>query len=348
MKYHKMKNETRKLLIHSIGCLIFLSLPILSSPDFNTGQNLFRIQPFLISFSRNVLILLYFYLNFYLFLPKLYFSEKKLVFAFLTVICFLMVMEIPELAFPFEMRQGPPDFEMGRPPRPESFLPFHMFEGGFFQFLFVFFLSFLLKINSRFDEMKSEKQSAEISYLKAQINPHFLFNTLNSLYALTIIKSDDAPNAVLKLSGMMRYVVTESSQDFVPLEKEINYIKDYIELQKLRMDESTQFSFIINGTPFGKAIAPLVLIPFIENAFKYGLNPEEESEISIVLEILEKSLILEVQNKMVVDELPEEMKSEKGIENTTKRLEFIYPNRHTLVIKEEKNTYCVSLNLELA
>lgn len=224
---------------------------------------------------------------------------------------------------------------------------FHWLEGGIFQFLFVFILSYLLKINQRFDMIRDEKQAAEISYLKAQINPHFLFNTLNSLYALTITKSDEAPNAVLKLSGMMRYVVTESAQDFVPLEKEINYIKDYIDLQKLRMDDSTKFSFSIIGDPMGKVIAPLLLIPFIENAFKYGLNPEEESEISIAIEINENTLILDAKNKMVVDEVPEDFKTEKGIENTTKRLDYIYPDQHKLVFSEQNKTYHIHLKLEL-
>ena len=145
----------------------------------------------------------------------------------------------------------------------------------------------------------------------------------------------------------MRYVVTESSQEYVPLQKEINYINDYIDLQKLRMDESTQFSFEIKGNPIGKIIAPLILIPFIENAFKYGLNPEEDSEININITINNNHLTLNVVNKMVVDDIPEELKTEKGIENTTKRLEFIYPNKHTLAIKEIENYFHIHLEIEL-
>ena len=137
-------------------------------------------------------------------------------------------------------------------------------------FLLVIALAFLIKITNRLNEINTEKRNAEVSYLKAQINPHFLFNTLNSLYALTLQKSNEAPIAVLKLSGIMRYVVTESNREYVPLEKELNYIKDYIALQKLRLDPNVSLVFEIDGEPFGKAIAPLLLIPFIENAFKYG------------------------------------------------------------------------------
>lgn len=338
-----MKNK-RNIILHLLGSLAFLSIPIFSSPDFNKGQNLFRIDPFLHHFCRYVLLLFYFYLNYYIFLPQFYFQKKKIIFALITLIGLIVVVKLPEFFFPMDFGPQPEEgFQHTTPPK----IPLPFFEGGIFQFLFVGIISYLFKINQRFDLIKNEKQVAEISYLKAQINPHFLFNTLNSLYALTIIKSDEAPNAVLKLSGMMRYVVTESAQEFVPLQKEMDYINDYIDLQKLRMDESTNFSFVVNGNSVGKIIAPLILIPFIENAFKYGLNPEEDSEITINIDIQENHLTLKVVNKMVVDDVPEELKTEKGVENTTKRLEFIYPNKHTLEIKEIDNYYHIHLEIEL-
>lgn len=344
----QMKNENRYLLFHIIGSIAFLSIPIISSPDFNYElTNLFQIPPFQKSFLRHVFLLVFFYLNYYYFIPKYYFNQKKAVYIFLLLICFVLFSILPNLIIPFEFTEMSrnPMFH-GRPmPPPNRFHPFDF--GGIISFGMILSLSFLLKLNNQLSEIKGEKQNAEISYLKAQINPHFLFNTLNSLYALTITKSDYAPDAILKLSNMMRYVVTESSQDFVPLEKEINYIKDYIDLQKLRMDESTKFTFEITGNPLGKSIAPLMLIPFIENAFKYGLNPEEDSEIHIALEIQSNQLILKANNKMVVASLPEELKTEKGIENTTKRLDILYPNQHQLEIKEQNNTYAITLHLDL-
>lgn len=127
-----------------------------------------------------------------------------------------------------------------------------------------FFLSLLLRINKQLKESEEEKLKAEVSYLKAQINPHFLFNTLNSLYALTIEKSDYAPDAVIKLSNMMRYVVTESTNDFVSLEREISYISDFIDMQRLRISDENKLEYIIKGDTKGRKIAPLVIIPFIE------------------------------------------------------------------------------------
>jgi uncharacterized protein YlzI (FlbEa/FlbD family) len=340
-----MTKVNRTLFLHIIGSLAFLSIPILSSPDFNTGQNLFTINPFLQNFSRTLFLLFFFYLNYYVFLPKLYFSNKKLYFFITILLCFLLIYTVSNLLFPFDFQ---PKMNNGNKPpiKPNQF--FHFFESGFFQFIIVVTLSYLLKINQRFETIKQEKQLAEISYLKAQINPHFLFNTLNSLYALTITKSDEAPNAILKLSNMMRYVVTESSQDFVPLSKEINYIKDYIALQKLRMNEDVNFSFNYKGDEVGKSIAPLIIIPFIENAFKYGLNPDEESEIRIEIAVVEFNLTLISKNKMVVHELSEDLKTETGIENTKKRLEFIYPNKHLLEISEIENKFNIRLNINLA
>jgi uncharacterized protein YlzI (FlbEa/FlbD family) len=340
-----MTKVNRTLFLHIIGSLAFLSIPILSSPDFNTGQNLFTINPFLQNFSRTLFLLFFFYLNYYVFLPKLYFSNKKLYFFITILLCFLLIYTVSNLLFPFDFQ---PKMNNGNKPpiKPNQF--FHFFESGFFQFIIVVTLSYLLKINQRFETIKQEKQLAEISYLKAQINPHFLFNTLNSLYALTITKSDEAPNAILKLSNMMRYVVTESSQDFVPLSKEINYIKDYIALQKLRMNEDVNFSFNYKGDEVGKSIAPLIIIPFIENAFKYGLNPDEESEIRIEIAVVEFNLTLISKNKMVVHELSEDLKTETGIENTKKRLEFIYPNKHLLEISEIENKFIIRLNINLA
>jgi LytS/YehU family sensor histidine kinase len=224
---------------------------------------------------------------------------------------------------------------------------FHFIKEGLIQFVLVIVISFLIKLNKRYDDLKNEKQVAEISYLKAQINPHFLFNTLNSLYALTIQKSDLAPVAVLKLSGIMRYVVTESSQEFVTLEKEINYISDYIQLQKIRLDESVNFKYEIKGQLLNKSIAPLILIPFIENAFKYGINPDEDSFIHISIETDEKYITLEVENSIVNTTVDETSKTEEGLRNTKKRLEIIYPDKHELTIHESEKKYDVTLKIDL-
>jgi LytS/YehU family sensor histidine kinase len=216
-----------------------------------------------------------------------------------------------------------------------------------FPFLVIIVFSLMLRVSSRWRETEREKMNAELSYLKAQINPHFLFNTLNSIYSLAIMKSDETPTAVVKLSGMMRYVLSETATDFVSLEKEIIYIKNYIDLQKIRFGESISLEFVVNGQTNGHQIAPLILISFIENAFKHGINAEEDSVIKIKIDITAEELFLNVFNKKVAVHISEENKSGLGVENTRNRLELLYPKRHKLSIYDTEEQYLVELSIIL-
>ncbi len=339
-----MSNTTRFWLINFLGCLAFLSIPIFSSPDFGEGWNLIYIVPFQKTFVRFALLLGLFYASYYYFIPRLYFGNRKLLFALGLLVAYTAVTGLTDVIFGNNYNMPMPKHDFNHAPPNHSFF----FDSQIFiPFLLVVALAFLIKINARLADLHDEKLNAEVSYLKAQINPHFLFNTLNSLYALTLQKSNEAPNAVLKLSGIMRYVVTESSQDFVALDKEINYIKDYIELQKLRLDESVLLTFDVYGSATGKAIAPLILIPFIENAFKYGINPDEDSFIKITLSIAHQSLEMRVQNSMAATEIDEEFKTEEGLKNTQKRLELIYSGNYDLVVNETGKIYDVNLKIQL-
>ncbi|HRG18523.1 MAG TPA: histidine kinase [Flavobacterium lutivivi] len=339
-----MSVNNRNILIHILGSIAFLSFPIFSSPDFNTGKNLWIITPFLNNFCLQFLLLIFFYINHYILLPNFYFKDKKFIYLIFILLFLIVILKVPDYFFPFEIHK-PNAFSSNRMEPPK--FDFHFIREGLIQFVLVIVISFLIKLNKRYDDLKNEKQVAEISYLKAQINPHFLFNTLNSLYALTIQKSDLAPVAVLKLSGIMRYVVTESSQEFVTLEKEINYISDYIQLQKIRLDESVNFKYETKGQLLNKSIAPLILIPFIENAFKYGINPDEDSFIHISIETDEKYITLEVENSIVNTTVDETSKTEEGLRNTKKRLEIIYPDKHELTIHESEKKYDVTLKIDL-
>ena len=347
-----MKGKGIQVLMHFIGCVVFLSLPILFSPDLTNPFGMYKIPPFQRDFIGYVILVLFFYLNYYTLIPKFYFQKKHAVFAALTLLCFLIVSIIPNLLitdadFTYNPQnnctEGNPYFlpPFGQP----LFLRF--FGHHFFEFLIVFTLSLMLKISSRLKLAEKEKVNAELSYLKAQINPHFLFNTLNSIYSLAIEKSDYTATAVVKLSGMMRYVITDASHKFVPLEKEINYISDYIELQKLRIDQAIKLTYAVTGDVADKKIAPLVLISFIENAFKYGVNAEENSEIKIDIDITKSYLHLRVFNKKVSIHQLNQSKSGLGIENTKNRLQLLYPGSHKLNIKDTKNEFSILLSLHL-
>ncbi|MDC6366947.1 MULTISPECIES: sensor histidine kinase [Flavobacteriaceae] len=335
-----------------------LSVPILTSPDSGSFKEMWYITGFQRDFLGYSLLLLFFYLNYHWLVPKFYSEKKYLLYISILLVCLAIISFIPDLlvnqnyvdrtpmppSMPGQGQMPPP----GMPPRKPPLFNIFVFRDSFIlQFIMVIILSFLLRLDNRLKEMQHEKLKAEVSYLKAQINPHFLFNTLNSIYALTLKKSDDAPRALLKLSEMMRYVVTESNVEAVPLQQEIQYISDYIELQKLRIGKGANFTYEVSGDPFGKKIAPIILVNYVENAFKYGVNPDKPSKISIFITVDVDGVELLVENSITVNRknLPEH--TEEGNRNTLKRLDYFYPGKYQLNVNHQKDYYIVKLYINL-
>ena len=199
-------------------------------------------------------------------------------------------------------------------------------------------------------ELQSQNLQSELKFLKSQINPHFFFNTLNNLYALTLKKSDLAPEIVLRLSEMMRYMLYESNEKEVSLENEINYVINYIELEKLRQGTAFKINFDVEGDSSGQKIAPLMFIPFLENSFKHGLDNQIKSGfVNIKMRLNEASVELDIENSKPPS-LPSSLKPKKsggiGLENVKRRLKLLYPGRHDLDIIEKPNSYKVLLNIQ--
>ncbi len=197
--------------------------------------------------------------------------------------------------------------------------------------------------------LEREKLKAELSALKHQIHPHFLFNTLNSLYALAYENDDeDTAEGIAKLSHLMRYMIYEAKDEFVPLVKEISYIQNYIDLQKLRLGEESQVEFEVNGFPGNKKIAPLIFIPFIENAFKHGLSTIYPSFVKTGLEICETKLIFTTENTLSKSSIhTEKPYGGIGLTNVKKRLELLYPQSYELNMDTADDRYHVELILHL-
>jgi LytS/YehU family sensor histidine kinase len=193
---------------------------------------------------------------------------------------------------------------------------------------------------------EADKTSAELSFLKAQINPHFLFNTLNNIYTLAAIKDDNAADSIMKLSNIMRYVTDDVIEDFVPLQSEIDCISDYIELQRLRIGNNTKVNFEVNGDPGRNKIAPLVMMTFIENVFKYGVSKHEPSDIDIRIDIHELNISFYCKNRIFGVKNSEYQRTGIGIKNTKQRLEHLYPGKHLLNISSQNNEYIVQLTLQ--
>ncbi|HEX9826264.1 MAG TPA: sensor histidine kinase [Flavobacteriaceae bacterium] len=195
-------------------------------------------------------------------------------------------------------------------------------------------------------EIEVQKSATELSFLKNQLNPHFLFNSLNSIYSLTTKKSNDAPEAVITLSELMRYMLYETDNDFVLLKEELEYIQNYIKLQRLRIAKNENVTINIHGSISNQKIRPLLLISFIENAFKYGTDFKGNTEIKIEIHVKEDELQFTCIN-LIGDRKADKVSSGIGLQNTKDRLELLYPDKHTLLVEEKDDRFIVKLTLKL-
>lgn len=207
------------------------------------------------------------------------------------------------------------------------------------------YVSVWFKTQDEKKQLEQAKLIAELAFLRSQINPHFLFNTINDIYALTYQKSDLAPDALLKLSGLLRYMLRESEQQQVALTKEVEYLQDVVELQKVGLKGKACINFVATGSIAGSQIAPLMLISFVENAFKHGVCTDQEHPVSIELLVEEQTLYFTVFNKKNKDQ--KDKTGGIGLANVCRRLELLYPEKHTLDITEDEQTYLVELSLQL-
>lgn len=196
-------------------------------------------------------------------------------------------------------------------------------------------------------KLAEEKLAAELRFLKSQVHPHFLFNTLNNLYALTLIQSEKTPDIVLKLSGLLDYMIYKSNDNFVPLKKELEILESYIELEKMRYNERLELTYEIRGETDSHQIAPLILLPFIENSFKHGAsNDRTKPNIKIRLEIQPGNLHLQVFNSVPAEKKVDESVGEGiGLKNVRRRLELIYPGQYNLLVKPGEKRFEVDLKI---
>lgn len=197
-------------------------------------------------------------------------------------------------------------------------------------------------------ERENRQLTSELRFLRAQVNPHFLFNTLNNLYYLSVNQSPQTPQVIEKLSGMMRYLLHNSNQPTIPLSKEIEYMESYIDLEKLRLNDEVPIAFEVK-VPSDLRIVPLILVTFLENAFKHGIrNNGTGSWITVDLQHRAGSLQYRVRNSRIGDtEKTVTEPSGIGLANVKRRLDLSYPNRHTLKITEEEDSYSVDLEIQL-
>lgn len=310
---------------------IYLILPIIivPRPDVNYIE---RSQFLFYNYSISSLYsILFFYVNFYWAIPRLAYKNKKwkylLVLLFFVLMCFA-VYKISHIKINFEKER----------------IIYLQFIAALLKLVFVNIVAWVIFFYKRNQEHATAKNQAELAYLKAQVNPHFLFNVLNTVYALAIKKSDNTAHAISQISDMMRYNIEKSQERFVSLNQELEYLEDYIDIQKLRLTTKTKVAYNVQGESSNKHIEPLLLIAFIENAFKYGVSTEKESEIIINIEIVENHLELYIQNDKV---RTFSNTIGTGIKNAIKRLNYAYRNRYDLDITDREDYYRVQLSIKL-
>lgn len=218
--------------------------------------------------------------------------------------------------------------------------------------LMFIFLSVVLKfsidwfLNERIQrDLENQRLTAELAFLKSQINPHFLFNSLNSIYSLAYQKSENTPGAILKLSEIMRYMLYESNDNKVALEKELQYLQNYIDLQKIRFGKKAFIDFKIEGKVGDQRIVPLLLIAFIENAFKHGVANDADTAIKLLIRVDEAKLYFFIENKKHNDN--RDASGGIGLSNVKRRLDLLYPRKYSLEIRDEIDTYTCELSLVL-
>ena len=339
----RMKRKLAVVSLHFTIWLLIVGAPILISVMFQDGDRpgIHLPLPFWITIG---LLIVIFYLNYYVFIPRFLFTKRYIIYALILIGFFFLMIKSVGLILTLLQHNPPPRMENDDAARGMFSL---LFTNLFLMYVTVFFSSIALRMMSRWQQTEEERFNAQLSYMTSQINPHFLFNTLNSIYGLTIVEAPKAADMVGKLSEMMRYTLDSSRNEMVPLSEELDYLKGYIDLQKVRLDENVLLEVSIEEDGFGHQIAPLILLPFIENAFKYGVNAEQNSNIKIHIKTDEKNLKFTAFNNKVDVDSQNLKKTGFGIENTQKRLELIYPEKHELELIENEYDFTVKLQLQL-
>lgn len=354
LKIFSLNKRAAQIIVHIAAWGCFLMLPLIFYPrpvdaPFIPEQ---AVTPFF--FISNFFYIGFYYVNTYMLFPRL--LEKKRILAYYLIIIAIMIFfgTMPRMYQSWfgHFQRFSTSITMHLH-SPKEFHPPILSPGSIAIFLLVFLFSTGIKVMQKWmdserrnKQIENEKLQAELSFLKSQINPHFLFNTLNNIYSLAESKSDQTQVAVMKLSNIMRYVLTEARQDSVPLEKEMQFINDYIELQKIRTTDKTSVGFTVIGDVSGKKISPLILLPFTENAFKYGVSTRELSPINILIESHKNHIHFRIINQKHNHGKTNLIKTGIGINNTRRRLELLYPGKYELDIKDEPSTYTINLNIQ--
>lgn len=334
----------RRILLHFLFWAIWLSRNLYDTVNaWGMESSLYLV---LVVFITQVPMV---YLHLYLLVPRFLNQRKYLLHIFFTL---LLIVVYSWCNYSLLKILPSENLSSGMNSFLRTLKPNYDFLEGFIVVILTYSLKYMLIAfitQNELLKLQKEKLQLELRALKAQINPHFFFNTLNNLYSLTLKNSSQSSEVVLKLSDMMRYVLYECNEDKVLLSKEINFLKNYIELERLRFNESYSISFKQTGEAAELMVAPMILIEFVENSFKHGLSRQYSAgwvEIEVHIDNNKLSFTT-INSKGHVDEEKENQKSGIGLINVKKRLELIYPEQFILEINDSTDLYKAHLEIPL-
>jgi len=331
-------------MLHVAAWAIFFTLPyLLRGPHENTRPEDARKEKFSAIFSiiMDLGWMGFFYLNAFVLIPKLVYRKKFWLYTFFLALVFAWVLL---QGWAIYTAFGNPDFKL------RQFLIFNFF-------IYLFFLATStayqlikdrMEMDKRVNERERENLKTELSLLRSQVSPHFMFNVLNNIVSLSRRQPDQVEPSLIKLSSLMRYMLYEADETRVPLEKEIEYLQSYIDLQKQRFGKKLTVNTCLNHVDTQYLIEPMLLIPFVENAFKHGTGLITQPQIDIELKAKGQDLHFTVKNKY--NDATEEVKDKTsgiGLTNVQRRLNLLYDKRHSLMISKNSDWFIVSLQIHL-
>jgi two-component system, LytTR family, sensor histidine kinase AlgZ len=339
--------RNRVIILHASFWAVYISFFIYWLSSFHQADEIDWSRIFTIASLHIGAAMLISYVNYFYFLPQLLFKKKLTLF----FVCFLIAFGLVAYARIQSERYFIETFFGGHEYLYRDRFVVQIIFSNLSIVLFVSLLRFAadwLDLQTTRKEIEKEKLTAELNFLKAQVNPHFLFNTLNNLYYLAYSKSENTTEVIEKLSAMMRYMIYDSNYPQVHLSKEIEYMQNYISLEKLRLSDKVKIQFNIEGDIDNARITPLILITFLENAFKHGVtNTAKESWIAINLNCAGNKLSFSVANSKPPTPRTDE-KSGIGLQNVKRRLELSYPGKYHLSMTDMPAEYRVQLDLSFA
>ncbi len=339
-------SRNRVLLLHLSFWSVYLSFFLYQVSSYQRGEELDWNRILITVFSQVFFAAAISYINYFYLLPQLLERKKVLGYLIKFVLLFtvIIVIRIELNRYLFDMMHFRTNY------MDSTRFVVQVVTSNLFVIIFVGMLRFAqdwFELDARRKEIEHKKLIAELNFLKAQINPHFLFNTLNNLYYLAYSKSDNTTEVIDKLSKMMRYMIYDSNHPKVLLSKEIEYMKNYVSLERLRLNNEIPIEFEVKGNLDDCKIAPLIFIAFLENAFKHGVsNAKDDCWVKVLVEVNGKECIYTVENSKIQGS-KEEGKSGIGLSNIKRRLELSYPGNHELKVKNLEDRYLVQLKLNL-